>query len=255
MNEHFSIQRLAWLLRADLVGSYRPILTISAVLTGIILIASLLSADLPDAAQAHFTSWYGVMLFIWGIVATSRAFPELHDKDRNQTYLLLPASAAEKTVARLLAVTLGLGVYLLMLTTAVSLLAAAVHSVLPGPGHGLFNPLDPQTWPLIASYLFLQSFFFLGAAWFRRRHFIKTTLAMMAAGIGLGIFAYLILRIVFAPVGLADMEGFVIRALGSYQDLLRVLEWIGTMVAFGLPVALWSIAWLRVRETQVSDGI
>ena len=255
MNEHFSIERLWWLLRADFATGYRTLLTVSGALAGVILIAALISFELPGAGQGFFMSWYGGMLYIWGIIASSRAFAELHDKNRNQAYLLLPASAIEKTVARLLAVTVGLSVYLLIFTTAVSLVVAGVFGLLPGAGYGLFNPLDPVIWPVITGYLFLQSFYFLGAAWFRRRHFIKTTLAITVAGIGLGLFAFLTLRIVFSPEGIADMGNFVARALGSYQGLLQMLESIKAVFAVGLPVALWSVAWLRVRETQVSDGI
>ena len=255
MNEHFSITRLWWLLRADMAGGHRSLLTISGALAGVILIAALISFDAGGAGQGFYVSWFGGMLFVWGLIASSRAFAELHDKNRNQAYLLLPASALEKTVARLLAVTAGLCAYLLLFTTAVSLVVAGVFALLPGPGHGLFNPLDPQVRPMIAAYLFLQSFYFLGAAWFRRRHFIKTTLAITVAGIGLCLITFLALRIAFAPEAIADVGGLVANAFNSYQGLLRLLESIKTVFVVGLPVAFWSIAWLRVRETQVSDGI
>ena len=255
MNEHFSFERLAWLLRADLANGYRPLLMVSATLAGIILIASLTSSEPIDATQGYFGTWYGGMLYIWGIIATSRAFTELHDKARNEAYLLIPASAFEKTIARLLAVTVGLSVYLLVFTTAVSLLVWLVRQVLPGTGFGLFNPLDPQLWPVITGYLFLQSFYFLGAAWFARRHLVKTTLVLVLAGIGLGLFTLLTMRVVFAPEGIGDLENAVPRAVESFPGLLRMLDGLWTMAAVMLPLACWSIAWLRVRETQVSDGI
>ena len=255
MNEHFSFERLGWLLRADFADGYRSLLTVSAMLAGVILAASLISFDPFDATQGFFVPWYGGMLYIWGIIASSRAFAELHDKARNEAYLLIPASTFEKTLARLLTVTVGLSVYLLAFTTAVSLLVAGIHRLLPGAGYGLFNPLDPWLWPVITGYLFLQSFYFLGAAWFARRHFIKTTLVIVVAGIGLGLFTLLTLRVVFAPEGLADLGNFMARAVESFPGLLRLLEVLWAIIAFALPIACWSIAWLRVRETQVSDAI
>ena len=255
MNPHFSFERLAWLLRADLANGYRSLLTVSATLAGVMLVASLISFDSIAASRGFFASWYGGMLYIWGIIATSRAFTELHDKARNEAYLLIPASAFEKTIARLLAVTVGLSVYLLVFTTAVSLLIWLVHRVLAGTGFGLFNPLDPRLWPVITGYLFLQSFYFLGAAWFARRHLVKTTLVIVLAGIGLGVFTLLTLRVVFAPEGFADLENIVPRAVESFPGLLRLLDGLRSIVAVALPLACWSIAWLRVREAQVSDGV
>ena len=255
MNEHFSIERLWWLLRADFTAGYRILLTVSGTLAGVILIASLLSFDPGGGGQEFFMSWFGGMLYIWGVIASSRAFRELHDKTRNEAYLLLPASAVEKTLARLLAVTVGLAVYLLVFTTVVSILVEAVFLLLPGTGYGLFNPLDPVVWPLIFGYFFLQSFFFLGAAWFRRRHFIKTSLAITVVGIGLALFIVLTLRLTFATVDLSDLDGLIARAAGSYQGLFQILEALRGLFAIALPATCWSIAWLRVRETQVSDGI
>ena len=255
MQESFLIERLWWLLRADFASGYRSVAVVSATLAGVILITALISFGSAGAAQGFYLSWYGGMLYVWGIIASSRAFAELHDRGRNEAYLLIPASAIEKTVARLLAVTVGLSVYLLAFTTVVSLFVAGIHGLLPGVGHGLFNPLDPHVWPVITGYLFVQSFYFLGAAWFRRRHFIKTSLVIVLAGIGFGLFVLLTLRIVFAPESIADLGNFIVSAIESYRGLLRLFESVSALFAVGLPAACWFIAWLRVRETQVSDGI
>lgn len=255
MRERFSIERLWWLLRADFAGGYRAVATVSATLAGVILIASLISFEPAEMAQQFYLSWYGGMLYIWGIIASSRAFGEIHDKARNAAWLLIPASAVEKTVARLLAVTVGLSVYLLLFTTLVALLVAGIHRLLPATGPGVFNPLDPRLWPAITGYLFVQSFYFLGAAWFRRRHFIKTSLVIVLAGIGFGLFVLLTLWVVFAPGDAADLGNATARALESYEGLFGLLKSVWAVFAAGLPVACWLIAWLRVRETQVADGI
>ncbi len=258
MNEHFSIERTWWLLRADFAGGYRSLLMVSGTLAGAILLISLLSFDGDTDVRAFFVSAFGGILFVWGAIASSHAFRELHDKTRNEAYLLTPASAIEKTLARLLTTTVGLTVYLLIFTTAVSVLVAGVHLLLPDRSLGLFNPIDSELLPQIGAYLFLQSFFFLGAAWFRKRHFIKTALALTLTAIGLILLLLLIVSVVFDPVGLGDLDTLVDVATGSYEELTRLfvtLRTIFLILLVLLPLACWTIAWLRVRETQVSDGV
>lgn len=255
MNEHFSIQRTWWLLRADFAGGYRTLLTVSATLAGVILLASLLFLDGPAGAQEFFLAWFSVMLFVWGAIATSHAFRELHDKTRNEAYLLMPASTIEKTLARLLATTIGLTIYLLIFTTIVSVVVTGLLILIPGSGAGFFNPMDPALLPLFAGYLFLQSFFFLGAAWFRRRHFLKTVLVLNLVLIGLIVLSLLTVTIVFTPAAIADPNFLAELATGSYWSLTSLFRTLGTIFAILLPLACWTIAWLRVRETQVSDGI
>ena len=243
MKNHFCIERLWWLVRADFFNGFRSVLTVSGTLAGVILIASLLSIDGPNAAQGFYLSWFGAVLYIWGVIASSRAFRELHDKNRNEAYLLIPASA------------IGFTVYLLVFFGAISLVVEILYRLFVGVSAGLFNPLDPPVWGLIAGYFFVQSFYFLGAAWFQKRHFIKTTLVITLVGAGLTAFSLVTLRVVFAPGGFGDLGVAMIPWTGAFQGPLRSLEPLRTVFAVLLPVACWCIAWLRVRETQVSDGV
>ena len=255
MNENYSIRRLRWLLYADFVNGYRSLLLESAAPAGVILVMAMISADGFDASGRWFyVTCFGVLLFLWGVITTCRAFRELHDKNRNEAYLLIPASASEKTVARLLAVTLGFTAYLLVFMSLISLVAAGLNLWLFGERMRLFNPFDPLVWALIPAYLFVQSFYFLGAAWFRKAHFIKTSLAVILAAAGLAIFSLVTLRIVFAPYwgSLGDMGYLLVQAFELYGGAFGLLEAVFEIL---LPVACWFIAWLRVRETQVSDGV
>lgn len=256
MNEHISMQRLWWLLRADFTAGYRLLLMVSGTLAGIILIAALLPIGDARVSQSYFVSWYGAMLLIWGLIASSRAFGELHDKTRNEAYLLIPASPIEKTLARLLPITVGLGVYLLALTCIASLLVAAAFRLFGAEtGVELFNPLDPELRRPIAVYLLIQPLYFLGASWFRRRHFIKTTLVVTLASVVLVLFLQPTMRLIFDLEDGVDAFYLFTRAALHYEELGRSFETLRIFVAVLLPAACWSIAWLRVRETQVSDGV
>ena len=257
MTENLSINRIVLLLRADVVGGYRTVLIVSAALAGVILVTAMIAQGDSGVGGEFYVSWFGTMLFIWGVIASSRAFREVHDRTRSAAYLLIPASALEKTIARLLAVTIGLAGYLLVFTSLTSVVVETVILLLSGERGDFFNPIDPLAWQLIPGYLFVQSFFFLGAAWFRKAHFIKTTLAVTLATVGMVIFCLLTLRIVFAPYwegieGIGLMFTYLSR---SHADLLDGLEILGTLFAILLPATCWCIAWLRIRETQVSDAV
>ncbi len=251
MNEIFSMERLWLLLRSDAAGGYRSLLTITTALTGVILVTAMLSADGSEVSRGFYLGWFGTLLFVWGTVASSRAFRELHDKTRNEAYLLLPASAVEKTLARLLIVTVGFVAFLLVFISVASLAVEALNLLLTGERNAFFNPLDPIVWELIRTYIVVHSVYFLGAAWFRKAHLMKTTLAIVLTGVGFVVFTALVGRVVFAPY-LNDI-GFAIEALvDAYESGIE-----GVFVGLGvlLPIVCWSIAWLRVRETQVSDGV
>ena len=254
VNDVFSPQRLRLLIRGDLIAGYRSLLVVSGALAGVILVAALATHGGVLRDGDFYRHCFGLALFVWGLVASSRAFRPLHDRTRNEAYLLIPASALEKTLARLLAVTVGLVAYLLVFIGLVSVVVETLNLLLYGGRQAFFDPFDRTVWSSIFVYIVLQSFYFLGGAWFRKAHFVKTTLALTLAVAGLACFTALTARIVFAGYWLDVGDVFfVLEQLGRARA-----SGIGAVVhgvAFLLPLACWWIAWLRVEEVQVSDGV
>ena len=264
MNDTFSTRRLWLLLRGDFITGWRPLLTISAALAGVILVAAMIvptrhafDADFHGGPVFH-RALFTAALFLWGAIASSRAFRPLHDKTRNEAWLLLPATALEKMLARLLAVTVGLVAWLLVFCTAVSVVVESLNLLLVGERHAFFDPFDPVVWDRISLYIVLQSLYFLGGAWFRRAHFIKTTLAITLATVALAVLAVITFRIAFG-----DIHMNVHLHTRNLSYVLEAEPWLysGTadavLLVFKvlLPVACWCIAWMRIEEAQVSDGV
>ena len=264
MNDTFSARRLRHLLRGDFITGYRSLLMVSGALAGVILVAAMLAptdhvfdADFHGGPSFH-RALFTAALFVWGIVASSRAFRPLHDKTGNEAWLLLPASALEKMLARLLAVTVGLVAYLLVFSTVVSVVVESLNLLLVGKRHAFFDPFDPIVWKRISLYIVLQSLYFLGGAWFRRGHFIKTTFAITLGITGLAALAAITVRIAFA-----DSHMHLSLQTRNLSYVLEVGPYLNTDVANAvlfavkvlLPLACWCIAWLRIAETQVSDGV
>jgi len=255
VSEIFSSSRFGILLRNDAISGYRSLLTASATLAGLLLVGVLLSRGEISYHEYFYLAEFVTMLLIWGPIASSRSFKELHNKTENEAYLLLPASALEKICARLLFATLFFYAYLLVFIGLTSVVVESLNAMLFGQQNQRFNPLDAMEWHIFGHFLVIQSLYFLGAAWFRKNHFIKTTLAITIACIGLALFTLAVLRFVLIST-FDDFEMSVDNLYSLYQGVIDAAAMGLTVLYFiGLPLICWLAAWLRVRETQVSDGV
>lgn len=262
MNEQFTWHRLGLLIRNDIVGGYRPILCTFAVLAIIMMLSAIPSVGFGHIDHGFYFDWFVGMLCIWGSIAASFTFHGLHDKTKNESYLLLPASALEKTIARILKISVIFVTYLLLFTTLISLVTEGINLLAFGRYNSLFNPFDQEVWICIGTFLVVQSMFFLGAAWFRTLHWFKTVLSVSVIGIGLGVLTLVAFRILFADffIGLVvPSPGFFVAMANIYssnKDLWDTVWMVLKVLYFSvLAPFCWFVAWLRVKETQVSHGI
>jgi hypothetical protein len=231
-------------------------LLVSGALAAAMLVHGMFRAAFSADRQNIFELWGGGMLLVWGAVAASQAFTELHDKMRNDAFLLLPASALEKVASRLLLMVFGLAAYIIVFTNVVAWVDGLLALVLFGR-NDQFYPLFDGSLGLLGLCLVQQSMYFLGAAWFRKNHFIKTALATTVIPIGLSVFAAFVVRIVFPhPFAAGFMDIDYGAFLSAYGPSLRFLLDVGGVFWFVvLPVLCWVVAWMRVKETQVSYGV
>ena len=257
MSEVFNLRRLWLLLRADLVGDYRPLIIVCAAVVAVLLIFSMLTVLRGGESANYYLVWYYLGLFIWGPLLASYSFKELHDKTRNEAYLTLPASALEKTVARLLRTTIVFFVFLLAFASAASALVEGINWLVFGRRNGLFDASHEAVWAPVGHFIVVASLFFLGAAWFRRMHFVKTGLSVAAVLIGLVCVTALAVSLVFQ-----DMEGINISEREGYNFYLAHRSLLDALLAslqivyfIVLPLFCWFVAWLRVKETEVSHGV
>ena len=250
MNEQLSLRRFAFVVRNDLVRTYRTALLISGTAALVALVVSLAGAYDGDVGQGplFYRAFFIAALFGWGTVATSVCFSDLHGRGTNMAFLLLPASALEKTASRLLIHTVGLIAYLLLFTTLLSWVLEGMNTLWIDERRGFFSPLDGLGWSLLPHFLVAQALFFLGAAWFRKVWWIKTLGAVIGILIGLGAIA----------AGLGWMIG-PLQCLNASCYEFPFIDWLGDAAPVAyfylLPPFCWFVAWLRVSEAQVSHGI
>jgi hypothetical protein len=243
------MQRLAWVLRADVLRNYRSWLVATGTLAMVALVISVFGAYDRDVGNEFYFVLFSVALFGLGPLVTSQVFLDLHGRATNTALLLLPASALEKTLSRLLLATVGFVAYLGVLTTVLSWVLEAINALVFGVSRELYTALE-GAWVILPHYLVVQSLFFLGAAWFRKLHYIKTIGSVLLIACGLGAIA----------VGIAWLfgsvfwdEGIRVDNFDTPFDLLTNVVKIAYY--FALPAFCWFVAWLRVTEAQVSHGI
>jgi hypothetical protein len=250
VSDQFSLQRLAWVLRNDVMRSYRSALVISGTAALVALVVSLGISYYGTVGDGplFYRILFLAALFAWGTIATSVSFSDLHGRGTNAAFLLLPASALEKTLSRLLIYTVGLIGYLLLFTTVLSWALEGINTLWIGERRAFFSPFDDVAWLLLPHFIVTQALFFLGAAWFRKVWFIKTVGTTLAIAIGFALLAALLGWLV-GPTA----------CLNANCEQFELFDWVADAapVAYQylLPPFCWVVAWLRVKETQVSHGI
>jgi hypothetical protein len=251
VNDQLSLQRVYWLLRADVLRNYRSWLITSGSAALVVLVISLLTSYDRDVGDQFYPVFFSLALFALGTLATSDVFVDMHRRGTNTAFLLLPASALEKTLSRLLLTTVGVIVYVVVLTTVLSLVLESINAVAFGVRREFYTPFD-GAWPLLPHYLVVQSIFFLGAAWFRKLHYIKTVGATLAIWFGLVSIAVLLAW----TLGSELMWGGDGYRVSNFDGPVQGIEVVArAFYYFALPVFCWFVAWLRVTEAQVSHGI
>lgn len=263
MNEQFNWYRLGLLIRNDFFSGYRLYVTAFAVLAIAMMINSIPAAGFGYMKEGFYYRWFSGMVIVWGSIHASLMFTELYDKKRNEAWLLLPASALEKTFARYLHGSVFFILNIMVFVTAAALLIEGFNMVVFGRYNGLFNPLNPRVWDAIGVYMVIQPIFFLGGTWFRRARWFKTVMAVFIIGLGLGLLAGVTFLILFAGYfhgGSWTLPGDIHTGDGGLNEHVAMM-FDGTVIflralCYGImpPFCLY-VAWLRVKEAQVSYGV
>jgi hypothetical protein len=141
--------------------------------------------------------------------------------------------------------------------TIASALIESINLLVFGRRNGLFDASHEAVWAPVGHFLVGVSLYFLGAAWFRKLHFLKTALTLTALPIMLSCFAAAVAWMVFKGtsgfhLGEGEVYNFYVANRGLFDGLLTTLK---ILYYVGLPLFCWYVAWLRVKETEVSHGV
>jgi hypothetical protein len=239
---------------------------------GITIVLVLLVNETARAVFGRFTGTYptgnaygqlfGGFLLLGGLILTSMSFAyDMFDKEGQNEWLMLPATSAEKFLAKGLLAAIAYPVALLLLTVLSSALVESLLLLAKSP-FSMFDPFSRQVAEDLLSYYVWQSVFLLGATVFRKNQFIKTVLSLFVLFIAMGLLTLLFARILFPMItGLSPFAAeFSVRFSDNFSDYgskgIRVFVGFGKIVYYGLlPLFCWITAYFKVKEVQATDAI
>ncbi|MBT3272350.1 MAG: hypothetical protein HN368_04280 [Spirochaetales bacterium] len=279
LQHQFNLKRFGLLVKKDTLESYRQGLIIGAAVFGVFLIIYLISmftlarggevtvgfSPVAMRNDFHF-GLFTPLLFIGGFIFTSRAFYESHSRVRSHDWFMLPASTLEKFTERLALSSVGYALGAALLYTLFSIISAGISQAIFKASFPIFNPLTRTAILLMLNYIVVQSIFLLGAAYFRKNHFVKTVAFLIASAIILGILAAVAVRFVYwdyfkglVPTGELEalFEGnSTWRVTERLENLGRAIE-LTAKIFYWVVFAplLWIVAHTRLREVEVKDGV
>ena len=256
----FSPWRFYLLVRNGLALNKSAILIVSAAVGAILLSFSALDTFVGYRPRFHQWIYLGV-LYVGGLIVTSKIFKELHDTVKGSAWLLVPASLLEKASSRIVLSTVMYVVTTMLIYFGFSLISEGFNWLLFRRHHPLFNPFDQLIINGVALYFVLQAPFLVGAIYFRKHPLSKTILALLGYTFVFFVAVILAIWLIFGNYfngffpGLETLIEQTRTACESItaniEKLGRVVLWVWRIIFWALiPPLCWIICYYRLKETE-----
>lgn len=197
------------------------------------------------------------ILIFAGPVFTSMIFADLGDRKKAIPILMLPVSHFEKYLVAWL---YSFVVFLLAFTVcfyASGFMITQIIEMSNGRSNPLINLFTDKGgyWKIFFAYFAIHAVFLLGAIYFKKQHFIRTSFAFLIIMVIIGAINYLIARLVFqvdiASVGpfqslrvLEGDKGWTIQAGDASHFIEGIVLTISVLV-------LWLCVYFKLKEREV----
>ncbi|MFA5699036.1 MAG: hypothetical protein WC954_04795 [Sphaerochaeta sp.] len=263
MKQFFLLVKREWMInRRDLV-IYVSVIALLHV--GIEIFESVLARSTGSVFNPEsYGKFFPFFLFFGGVFLIADYIgSDLYKKERQHTYLMLPATNLAKYLSKSLLLTI---VYPIALTIFFILLSAVIEPILylafGNPIH-LFNPFQINGFTLILiKYWALSSIFVFTATFFRKASIVKTFLALTVISLLSTGFLLLFVRLfitlrfgggmpffdTIARIDRLDYE----RIITVAENWQRVTSIVGYLI---VPLALQVIGYWRLCEVEATDAL
>ncbi len=233
-------------------------ITIVSIVGGIVILQTAFSQRGDYSNMDQYRSFFAGFLFLGGAIYTSLLFSDdMFNRVRAHNFLMLPASNEEKFLSRALFSAIIYPISIIVLFTLTSIVVELLLLVTLGDPMVLFNPFQKDILTSLPTYFVVSSLFFLGATYFKKTHFIKTTFTSW-----LIIFSFVIVVVLFARIILTpyfqEQSFFYIRVsfFDTFERIPRIIDVISKFLYYVvLPLFFYFISYLRIKEVQATDAI
>ena len=248
----FSIQRFNLLMKRFIMFNLKTWGIGLGAIAGILIIIALLQAWATNGTGplSVLISLGQVMIFIGGYIITSMAYNEIHTPARSQFYLTLPATTLEKLFSHWIITS----VVFVLLANILLMASLAIGSLLVNIGWGstieYYNPFTERNLHIMLIYVITQSMFFLGALYFRKNNFLKTTLSLIVISMIFNIFSVVVAYLLFG----SQMSGIEDNVTNVRMETLvtETIPWISKILFYGVlaPFCIL-VSYFRLKEREV----
>ncbi len=256
INSILNFNRIFYLIRNEIASNYKKIFTVFGAVAGILFLNSISRFYKPSANTSG--GWFGIILIIGGLIYTSNIFKDLHHPQKGIHYLMQPASITEKFLAKLLMVSAGYSLTVIVFMFLFSAMMSGLSLIFFGYGQTLFNPFTNDVGWMILNYIIIQSVFLLGSVYFKRSAFFKTILAIFIFIILIGLTGIFFIRIVYhdffgkfitggnMSLNFPEITGYFNDIILKYlPGIVKILYW------FVMAPFFWIVTFFRLKETEV----
>lgn len=192
-------------------------------------------------------------LFLSGGLFTNSMFREFSNKPEGIWLLNIPATSLEKLLsAVLLSSVLFLTVYL-----GIFFLIDGIYLGITGQSGSLFKIFDNGFHEFIFLYLIFNGLVLVGRASFSKHSFLKTMVLIIGGVILLNTFNNFTLEYMIPDLSVTSSMPFSSFQFRHSGENIHVLLPSSTRAAFMpflwtlLPLALWGITWLKIKEKEI----
>lgn len=245
--QNFNIDRL-WLLikRQAVINSKSYTVPLAASLS-ILFLFVFFNAGRMDTHL--FMSITFPFFLLGGYIYTSAVFKELNNPLKSYFYMMLPASAAEKTLAAWLLSSVGFLVAGIVSLYLLSFISAALGSMLLSTPFFTVDLFCAEALKAYAVYCATQTVFLAGALAFKSMNFFKTIIFSFFSFVSIGIFSTITVFIVFGKLvfsGYVDNLSMTCNIDGSCNATgMPILAGIVFMLFFVV------VSFFKLKERQV----